>query len=48
MEEGELLATLRTVKDPELRRSIVELGMVRDLIDDEDRVGATIVLTTAG
>lgn len=48
MEEGELLAALRTVKDPELRRSIVELGMVRDLIDDEDRVGATIVLTTAG
>jgi ATP-binding protein involved in chromosome partitioning len=39
---------LAAVNDPELRRSIVELDMVRDIVDDERRVGATIVLTTAG
>jgi ATP-binding protein involved in chromosome partitioning len=38
---------LATVKDPELGRDIVELGMVRDIVLDDDRLGATIVLTTA-
>jgi len=39
---------LATVQDPELQRSIVDLGMVRDIVADDQRVGATIVLTTAG
>jgi ATP-binding protein involved in chromosome partitioning len=39
---------LDTVNDPELQRSIVELGMVRDIVANAERVGATIVLTTAG
>jgi ATP-binding protein involved in chromosome partitioning len=39
---------LSSVQDPELRKSIVELGMVRDIVAGPDRVGATIVLTTAG
>jgi ATP-binding protein involved in chromosome partitioning len=39
---------LATVQDPELQRSIVELGMVRDIVADEERIGATIVLTTPG
>jgi ATP-binding protein involved in chromosome partitioning len=39
---------LATVQDPELQRSIVELDMVRDIVADDARVGATIVLTTAG
>jgi ATP-binding protein involved in chromosome partitioning len=39
---------LETVQDPELQRSIVELAMVREIIADDRRVGATIVLTTAG
>jgi len=39
---------LTAVNDPELQRSIVELGMVRDIVADAERVGATIVLTTAG
>jgi len=38
---------LATVRDPELRRSIVELGMVRDIIVDDLHVAATVVLTTA-
>jgi ATP-binding protein involved in chromosome partitioning len=39
---------LAAVQDPELRRSIVDLDMVRDVVVDDERVGATIVLTTAG
>jgi len=39
---------LAAVQDPELQRSIIDLGMVRDIIVDDQRVGATIVLTTAG
>jgi ATP-binding protein involved in chromosome partitioning len=39
---------LDAVQDPELQRSIVDLGMVRDIVVEDQRVGATIVLTTAG
>jgi ATP-binding protein involved in chromosome partitioning len=39
---------LSSVQDPELRMSIVDLGMVRDIVVADDRIGATIVLTTAG
>ena len=48
MTQEDVRRALAAVKDPELRRSIVELGMVRDIVADADRVGATIVLTTAG
>jgi ATP-binding protein involved in chromosome partitioning len=46
--EDEVRRALATVIDPELGRDIVDLGMVRDIIADDVRVGATIVLTTAG
>ncbi|HUC00538.1 MAG TPA: Mrp/NBP35 family ATP-binding protein [Solirubrobacterales bacterium] len=40
---------LRAVIDPELRRSIVELGMVRSIeIHDDGRVDVVVSLTTAG
>jgi ATP-binding protein involved in chromosome partitioning len=40
---------LRAVIDPELRRSIVELGMVRSIeIHDDGRVEVVVSLTTAG
>jgi ATP-binding protein involved in chromosome partitioning len=39
---------LAVVQDPELQRSIVDLDMVRDIVVDDQRIGATIVLTTAG
>ncbi len=48
MDKDDVLQTLATVKDPELGRSIVELGMVRDIVIDEALVAVTIVLTTAG
>jgi ATP-binding protein involved in chromosome partitioning len=48
MTHEDVRRALAAVNDPELQRSIVELDMVRDIVDDEHRVGATIVLTTAG
>ena len=41
-----VLAALRGVDDPELRRDIVSLGMVRDLQIDGGRVTFRLVLTT--
>lgn len=43
----DVLNALRTVIDPDLRRDLVTLGMVEDLVVDGDRVAFTLVLTTA-
>lgn len=48
MTQDDVRRALSGVIDPELQRSIVELGMVRDIVADDDVIGATIVLTTAG
>lgn len=48
MTHDDVRQALTAVQDPELGRSIVELGMVRDIVDDNERIGATIVLTIAG
>lgn len=48
MTHEDIRQALSSVIDPELQRNIVELGMVRDIVADDARVGATIVLTTAG
>jgi ATP-binding protein involved in chromosome partitioning len=45
---SEVLDALRPVEDPELHRSIVDLGMVRDIVVDLPQVSLTIVLTTPG
>ena len=45
----QLIDALRPVQDPGLHRSIVDLGMVRDVvIDKKGTVGLTVVLTIAG
>ena len=45
----ELLKSLQQVKDPELGRDLVDLGMVRDLkINLEGRVTFTLALTILG
>jgi ATP-binding protein involved in chromosome partitioning len=46
--EAEILEALRPVQDPELYRSIVDLGMVKGIRVDGPRVGVTVALTVAG
>ncbi len=47
--ESAVIDALRPVQDPELHRSIVDLGMVRDVVvAPGDAVSLTIVLTIAG
>ena len=44
--EAETRIALNRVTDPESRRSILELGMVRDLKVSNDHVSFTLVLTS--
>ena len=44
--QEQVIDALREVMDPELRRSLVELGMVRDVTIEEGRVRFTLALTT--
>jgi ATP-binding protein involved in chromosome partitioning len=47
--QEQVTEALRPVIDPELRRSIVELGMVRSIeVHDDGRVDVIVSLTTAG
>ena len=46
--EAVIIEALRPVQDPELHRSIVDLGMVRRIAIDEPRVTVAIDLTIAG
>ena len=43
-----VIEALRPVQDPELHRSIVDLGMVRDVAVDGGVVSLTVALTIAG
>src|SRR5690606_37463481 len=44
----EVLEALKSVIDPEIRKDVVELGMVREISIGEDRVDVKISLTTSG
>jgi Mrp family chromosome partitioning ATPase len=46
--EVEIRKTLEGVMDPELHKSLIELGMVREVRIDEGRVDITLALTTMG
>ena len=46
--EPAVIDALRAVDDPELHRSIVDLGMVRDVQIAGGRVAVTVALTVAG
>lgn len=46
MTEKEILKALMNVEDPDLKKDIVTLGMVRNLVIDGKKVSFTIVLTT--
>ncbi len=43
-----VIDALRPVQDPELRRSIVDIGLVRDVVVDGATVRCTVALTTPG
>ena len=44
--EKEILAALSTVEDPDLKRDLVSLNMIRDLTVQGPNVGFTVMLTT--
>lgn len=44
--ESDILKALSTVQDPDLRRDLVSLNMIRDLKVSSDSVAFTVVLTT--
>ena len=44
----EIIEALKPVQDPELNRSIVELGMVKNVVVDGDQVEVEVLLTIAG
>jgi ATP-binding protein involved in chromosome partitioning len=46
--EAAIIDALKQVIDPELKRSIVELGMVRDIQIDGENVNVTLALTIMG
>jgi Mrp family chromosome partitioning ATPase len=46
LSEEQVIEALREVMDPELRRSLVELGMVKDITISEGQVRFTLALTT--
>lgn len=46
LDREQVLAALRTVKDPDLHRDIVTLGMVKDLSIEGQAVNLTVELTT--
>jgi ATP-binding protein involved in chromosome partitioning len=46
--QSQVIEVLRPVEDPELHRSIVDLGMVRDVRIDGDHVAVLVALTVAG
>jgi ATP-binding protein involved in chromosome partitioning len=46
--EAEVLDALRPVEDPEIRRSIVDLNMVKGIVIGDGRVQVTVALTVAG
>ena len=46
--EAQVVEVLRPVQDPELNRSIVDIGMVREIGIELPAVSVQIALTTAG
>jgi ATP-binding protein involved in chromosome partitioning len=46
--EAEIIEALRPVEDPELHRSIVDLGMVKEVVEANGNVRILIALTTPG
>lgn len=41
-----VLESLRQVVDPEIGLNIIELGLIRDVVVEEDKANVTMILTT--
>ena len=41
-----LRSALQEIVDPEIRLSVVQLGLIRDVVIDEEKVVITMILTT--
>lgn len=48
LEKSDVLEALKKVQDPELHKSLVELGMIKDVEINGDAVRVTVALTFAG
>src|SRR5918994_903048 len=46
MTESDILKALSTVEDPDLKRDLVSLNMIKDIKVAADKVSFTVVLTT--
>lgn len=46
--ENQVLEALKDVQDPEIHKSVVELGMVRDIAIDGTKVSLSVILTIQG
>ncbi|MCF8215485.1 MAG: Mrp/NBP35 family ATP-binding protein [Chlorobium sp.] len=47
VEEAHIIAALQTVMEPDLKKDLVSLGMIRDIrIDEQNKVSFSVVLTT--
>ncbi|HCW07807.1 MAG TPA: MRP family ATP-binding protein, partial [Cytophagales bacterium] len=44
--QPDILKALSTVHDPDLKKDLVSLGMVKDVVVSNDKVSFTVVLTT--
>ena len=44
--EGDVIAALKGVKDPDIQRDLVDLGMIKDIRIDGSAVSLTVNLTT--
>ena len=46
MTQSDILKALSTVEDPDLKRDLVSLNMIKDIKIEPDKVSFTVVLTT--
>jgi metal-sulfur cluster biosynthetic enzyme len=42
----QLIEALRTIMDPEIGLNVIELGLIRDVVIDEQHADLTMILTT--
>lgn len=46
LQRNDIIAALSTVNDPDIKRDLVSLNMIQDLVVSDDQISFTVVLTT--